>query len=59
MPRPRPKVADLTVGEIPAAVDVAVYELNALLKVAVAEDLTVHVDIVDRGDGPEVKVDCR
>lgn len=55
----RKKLADLKVAEIPDAIDVATYELNALLKVAAAEELTTNVDIVDRGTHVEVKVDCR
>lgn len=56
---PRKPLADLKRDEIPDAVDVAVYELNKLLKVAASEDLYVQVDVVDRGEAPEVKVDCR
>ena len=48
----------MPVDEIPEALDVCVYELNALLKVAAAEGVTTHVDIVDRGTHVEVKVDA-
>lgn len=56
MPRPRKPLADLSVDEIPDALEVATYELNALLKVAGAEDIPTHVDIIDRGTHVEVKV---